>query len=174
MCDIDKISESARQALTEVRLSLTKVGSRLSGRKESTKNIKTALCKAGRSLGFRTAAQDVDKTVKDEGEWLFDVVWMSLAWEPRRQLKRIHLVVESEWGNQGDIRDDFEKLLVARSDVRLMIFQASNKAEVKEVFNLLQGEAEGFEQRQAGDYYLLAGYDLRNAIFRWREFQVEP
>ena len=70
--------------------------------------------------------------------------------------------------------DDFEKLLVARSCVRLMIFQAPNKAEVEEVFNLLQGEAEGFEQRQAGDYYLLAGYDLRNAIFRWCEFQVEP
>ena len=70
--------------------------------------------------------------------------------------------------------DDFEKLLVARSCVRLMIFQASDEAEVEEVFNLLQGEAEGFEQRQAGDYYLLAGYNLRNSTFRWRKFQVEP
>ena len=150
---------------------MTKVGSRLSGKKESTKGLHSVK-QAGVSVFARP--QDVDKTVKDDGEWLFDVVWMSLAWEPRRQLKRIHLVVESEWGNQGDIMDDFEKLLVARSCVRLMIFQASNKAEVEEVFNLLQGEAEGFEQRQAGDYYFLAGYDLRNAIFRWRKFQVEP
>ena len=172
MCGIDKISESARQALTEVRLSLTKVGSRLSGKKESTKDIKTALCKAGRSLGFRTAAQDVDKTVKDDGEWLFDVVWMTLDWKPSRQLKRIHLVVESEFGNVGDIADDFEKLLVARSDVRLMVFKKCNKSKVEEEFNRLEKEAREFCQRQSGDYYILAGHDDAKSKFLWREFSV--
>ena len=173
MCNRDGISQRVRQALNEIRLSLAKVDSHLSGKKESTKEVKTKLCQTGRYLGYRVAARDVDDGYRNEKEWLFDVVWMSLAWEPR-QLKRIHLVVESEWGNCGDILDDFEKLLVARSDVRLMIFQASNEVEVEEMFDLLEREAEGFEQRQAGDYYLLAGYDRRNAIFRWCEFQVEP
>lgn len=172
MCNRDEISQRVRQALNEIRLSLTKVDSHLSGKKESTKEVKTKLCQTGRCLDYRVAARDVDDNDRDDKEWLFDVVWMSLAWKPRRQLERIYLAVESEWGNCGDILDDFEKLLVARSDVRLMIFQASNEVEVRKMFDLLEREAQGFEQSQAGDCYLLAGYDLRNSTFRWREFQV--
>ena len=116
--NIDKISESVREALI-------KVSSRLSGKGENDKkvrttDIKTELCEVGKELGYRVAASGVDNA-KDK-EWLFDVVWMTLDWEPFRQLKCIHLVVESELGNDGDVADDFEKLLVARSDVRLMVF----------------------------------------------------
>ena len=137
--NIDKISESVREALI-------KVNSRLSGKGENDKvwttDIKTELCEEGKELGYRVAASGVD-SAKDK-EWLFDVVWMTLDWEPFRQLKRIHLVVESEWGNDGDIADDFEKLLVARSDVRLMVFEKRNKSKVEEGFNRLEREAREF------------------------------
>ncbi len=177
MCNVDETSQSIRQALTEINARLAGQGA---SDKEWTNAVKTKLYQAGHNLGYRVATSLDRKRVAegcadgpDFGEWLFDLVWMVWNGEPQRQLNRICLVVESEWGNQDDIMDDFEKLLVARSCVRLMIFQASNRAEVEEVFNLLQGEAEGFEQRQAGDYYLLAGYNLRNSTFRWCEFQVE-
>ncbi|MCY4389848.1 MAG: hypothetical protein OXC18_22350 [Desulfurellaceae bacterium] len=147
---------------------------------EWTTAIKTALCQAGHGLNYLVAASlDRNRVVAgcaggpDFGEWLFDLVWMFWHGEPQRQLNRICLVVESEWGNRGDIMDDFEKLLVARSDVRLMIFQASNEVEVRKMFDLLEREAQGFEQSQAGDYYLLAGYDCEGSIFLWRELQVE-
>ena len=162
MCDRDETSQRVRQALTGVRLSLTRVGSHLSGRRESTT----------KGLGYRVAARDVDCRYRDDKEWLFDVVWMSLAWEPR-QLGRIHLVIEVEWGNCGDIMDDFDKLLVARSDVRLMIFQASNQKQVEEPLSLLKAEAQGFEPSQTGDYHLLAGYDCENSTFLWREFSIQ-
>ena len=165
--NIDEISKSVREALITVN-------SRLSGKGYGcgvwTKAIKTALCEIGNKFGYRVAARDVDNA-KDP-EWLFDVVWMTLAWEPSRQLERIHLVVESEWGNRSKIFDDFEKILVARSDVRLFIFEQSDKLKVEGVFNLLHREAQGFGQSQVGDYYLLAGYDCAESNFLWREFSV--
>ena len=165
--NIDKISNSVRKALITVN-------SHLSGKGDGpgvwTKAIKTEICEAGKKLEYRVAASGVDNA-KDT-EWLFDVVWMTLAWEPSRQLERIHLVVESEWGNRPKIFDDFEKLLVAHSVVRLFIFEQSDKSKVEEVFNLLHREARGFGQSQVGDYYLLAGYDCAESNFLWREFSV--
>ena len=93
-------------------------------------------------------------------------------WKPSRQLKRIHLVVESEFGNAGDVVDDFEKLLVARADVRLMIFEKRNKSKVEEAFNRFEREARQFCQSQSGDYYILAGRDGAESKFLWREFSV--
>ena len=37
------------------------------------------------------------------------------------------LVAECEWGNKGGIEDDFEKLLLARAGVRMMIFGSISK-----------------------------------------------
>jgi hypothetical protein len=36
------------------------------------------------------------------------------------------LVAEIEWGRGGAIRVDFQKLLLARADMRLMVFEARN------------------------------------------------
>lgn len=164
---IDEISKGVREALITVNPRLSCKGE---NGKVRTKVIKTALCETGNKLGYRVAASDVDNA-KDT-EWLFDVVWMTLAWEPSRQLKRIHLVVESEFGNAGDIVDDFEKLLVARADVRLMVFEKRNKSKVEEEFNRLQNEARQFCQSQPGDHYILAGRDEAESNFLWREFSV--
>ena len=165
--EIEKVTMS-------VRLALSKVSGLLAGKDAQkgdwTKAVKKELTKAGNELKCRVAANGVDNA-KDV-EWLFDVVWMTLDWKPSRQLKRIHLVVESEFGNVGDIADDFEKLLVARSDVRLMVFKKRNKSKVEEEFNRLEKEAREFCQRQSGDYYILAGHDDAKSKFLWREFSV--
>ncbi len=178
MCNRDEISQRVHQVLTEVNDCLRGQGA---SDTEWTRAIKTGLCHAGHNLDYRVATSlDRRRATEgcadgpDFGEWLFDLVWMVWNGEPQRQLNRICLVVESEWGDRGDILDDFEKLLVARSCVRLMIFQASNGAEVEAIFNLLQEESQAFEQSQTGDYYLLEGYDCENSAFLWREFQVEP
>ena len=86
-----------------------------------------------------------------------------LAPDPDDALKGIRSVIK-------DCIDDFEKLLVARSDVRLMVFKKHNKSKVEEGFNRLEREAREFGQRQCGDYYILAGRDEAESIFLWREF----
>lgn len=163
-----------RKICTYVWQALDQGGERLAGQGVNnevwTHAIKSALCDAGHTLGYRVATGGVAQA--DEQEWLFDQVWMDWLAKPR-QLKRIGLVVECEWGNQGDIFDDFEKLLVARADVRLMIFQAGNAEGVNTKFDLLEEEARDFFQSRIGDYYMFVGYDVQRSVFLKREFSIE-
>ena len=128
-----------RKICTHVWQSLKRVNERLAGRgvcdRVWTHDIKSELCSAGQALEYYVCTSGV--TSANHGEWLFDQVWMDWIRTPR-QLKRIGLVVECEWSMLcDDIFDDFEKLLVARADVRLMIFQARNREGVDKVFALL-------------------------------------
>ena len=50
---------------------------------------------------------------------LYDVTWLK---HENDELVDAPLVAECEWGNKRDIEYDFEKLLLARAGVRLMIF----------------------------------------------------
>ncbi len=95
-----------------------------------TTAVKTKLCKIGRDrFGCKVCASGVDKA--DFGEWLYDVTWLEYEKNDRGKLVNLvdaPLVAECEWGNKGDIEDDFEKLLLARAGVRLMIFDGNYEA----------------------------------------------
>tara|TARA_R110002110_G_scaffold85816_4_gene223699 strand:- start:32918 stop:33385 length:468 start_codon:yes stop_codon:yes gene_type:complete len=141
------------------------------GNKEWTAVIKSELCRVGggNPFGYRVAASGVTK--KDYGEWLYDVVWLDYAEGDTRQLLSVPFVAESEWGNDGDINDDFEKLLVARADVRLMIFGEANPDNDATV-ERLKSYVNGFSGTQKGDVYLLAMYENREAWFRYCRIDV--
>ena len=104
------------------------------GDTEWTKAVKTKLCKIGREFGCKVGAGGVDNL--DYGEWLYDVTWLEYEREsddfkwPSAALIKAPLVAECEWGrgnNLGYIVEDFEKLLLARADVRLMIFDGNHE-----------------------------------------------
>ena len=155
--------------------SLNRVNERLAGRGQGarvwTHNIMSELCNAGQALGYDVCTTGGVTQANSPG-WLFDQVW--LDWIPTpRQLKRISLVVECEWGMTcEEIFYDFEKLLVARADVRLMIFQARNAERVNELFDGMEEEARDFYQSQPGDYYMLVGYDNAESVFLRRQFSI--
>ena len=72
------------------------------------------------------------------------------------RVKGVPLVAEIEWGNRGDVWDDFQKLLVARAGVRVMIFD--------DHAGLLEELREHVRQyRNGGDRYLLAQYRTAQA-----------
>ena len=157
---VKNICVESWQALTHVRDCLAGLGVRDT---VWTHAVKSELCAAGQALGYYVCTSGVAQA--DHGEWLFDQVWMNWTLTPR-QLKRIGLVVECEWSRtQAEIFDDFEKLLVARADVRLMIFQALTAPDVHALFARLRAETQGFPQHQSGDYYMLAGYDRATSSF---------
>lgn len=107
---------------------------------------------------------------KNCGEWLHDQTWLDYNWGiTPRQLKRMVMALESEWGNAGDVLDDFEKLLVARADLRVMIFQAPDADALSEIFRQLTEAERRCETRVAGDNYLLCGYDNQRCRFDFRE-----
>ena len=126
-----------------------------------TKKIKTLLCKIGKDLDYYTCASQVDKYVV-QGEWLFDVAW--LDWEEKdKKLKSVPLVAECEWGDRDHIRDDFQKLLVARADIRLMVCDAGwvcrDDSKAHKTAEQLCNWIKGFKGSQAGDTYLLVAWE---------------
>ena len=135
-----------------------------------TKAVKTKLCEIGqdRRFGCKVCASGVDKAA-NFGEWLYDVTWLEYdkngrsELEARKKLVDVPLVAECEWFNLGDIIDDFEKLLLARAGVHLMIFEGLSeripKPRSKEVAEQLAGRVKEFNGSCAEDAWLLASWE---------------
>ena len=163
-----------REICRHVWQSLNRVNKQLAGRgvgdRVWTHAVMSELCNAGQALRYDVCTSGV--TQADCNGWLFDQVWLDWI-STSRQLKRIGLVVECEWGRTCEqIFHDFEKLLVARADVRLMIFQARNAERVNELFDCMEEEARDFFQSHPGDYYMLVGYDNAESVFLRRQFSI--
>ncbi|MDE2756691.1 MAG: hypothetical protein OXI92_09115 [Acidobacteriota bacterium] len=179
MCDKDDIIRSVQNCLDGM-LKKTEGASpdQLELPSWWTRQTMIALCGWGLRKGFHVCASKM----KDEadmielaqkcggiiqGEWLND--FTCLDHDDDGWLKRIPLVAESEWNDKKDeIEKDFKRLLVARADVRVMVFNGnryrtdeSRSSQGKT--SIESGGLEKFtkyinecEHTQAGDTYLLA------------------
>ena len=149
-----------------------------------TPAVKTKLCKIGQEFGCKVGARadEVDEADRDYGEWLYDVTWLEyererdgLKW-PATALIEALLVAECEWGrgkNLEYIVEDFEKLLLARADVRLMIFDGNHKPGSKEIAERLAGKVREFKSSRAEDTWLLAAWEGGNDDWSFRYFTIE-
>ncbi len=73
-----------------------------------TLGVNQAIVNVGRKFGYLTAARKhVDSD--DEVEWLYDVVWYQL--DNEKNLTRVPLAAECEWGGEEDIKYNFEKII---------------------------------------------------------------
>jgi hypothetical protein len=81
-----------------------------------TRAVKQALVDVGRKYSWLTAANGCDSD--DGAEWLYEVVWYQS--DKANHFTDICLAAESEWGGEGAIKVDFEKLLVARTRYRVI------------------------------------------------------
>jgi len=96
------------------------------------------------------------------GEWLYDILW----WhgDDQRYIIESPLVAESEWGNNIDkIKDDFPKLLLARSEHRIMIFEgypeeSHRRNNVAEKIDWCKKQIRNFSCTQKGDRYLFCAW----------------
>ena len=140
------------------------------GNKKWTRAAKTELCKIGRGFGCYVCASGVDEEAKpDHGEWLYDVTWLEYG-RNNGPLVDVTLVGECEWAGQtlssGDSLkyrdahdDDFEKLLLARGGVRLMIFQGSNEDASRKIAKRLAKRIREFNGSRAEDAWLLVAWE---------------
>jgi hypothetical protein len=123
--------------------------------------VKEALVSVGRSFGWLTAANGCNS---DEGkEWLYDVVWYQL--DRAGHMTDVPLVAESEWGGENAIKEDFEKLLVARSKYRVMVFQADSEDAVRNLFRKMRIWVSKFHCTRPGDRFLLVGWARNHWVF---------
>ena len=79
-----------------------------------------------------------------------------------------HLVAECEWGNLGDIYDDFEKLLLARSGVRLMVYTGwTDYGGPVGIAKRLARKVGNFNGSCSEDSWLLAGWQSDGSERGW-------
>ena len=104
-------------------------------------------------------------------EWLYDFVWYD---NNEFGLNDVYLVVESEWknpwGNEDycyDIQYDFEKLILARSPYRLMIFEGDNLEENSRYLDTLKKVVGNCKLTSAGDRYMFAAWDKEKQEFHF-------
>lgn len=135
-----------------------------------TKAVKTTLCRVGRDFGCSVWASGVEGYDKDGGEWLYDVTWLKYKGD---LLKSLSMAAECEWGTRGAVKDDFEKLLLARAAVRVMVFdgmmhEGGAEATANEICNWIGA----YEDSQKGDTYLLIGYEADEDNWWFRYFKI--
>lgn len=144
------------ELITAVRTALDAIFRRR-GDLNWTAEVKQALITA-----CRECVQDAElyagsvENAADGLEWLYDVT--CLVYHDDAYLKRIPLVAESEWGNPQAIFYDFEKLLLARADVRVMVFDGGYWGEEENKFETLARYITRCDRTEPGDTYLLAAY----------------
>lgn len=121
-----------------------------------TLQIKTAIARlAGKAnnLAYASGADAVQG-----GEWLYDLIWLDYS-PVERKLSRTILVLECEWERkQSAIEDDFLKLLVARADLRVMVFQVAKAKAWQKLVDRLVGLVQVYQQSRQGDRFLLSGW----------------
>ncbi len=128
----------------------------------------TTLCRSGREIGCTVGANPryVDQEFRDGNEWLYDVYWVK--YDQDGWIRSMPLAAESEWGGRDQADYDFQKLLIVKATVRVMIYEGRTR----------DGGTEGFANRFAyhverfhgepGDTYLLIGFDPQEAGWRFR------
>lgn len=87
-------------------------------------NCQVAANKKRVGRGFEQISQLVAGDNPDHNEWLYDILWWHQN-HPEYMLD-VPLVAETEWRGDDDFKYDFQKLLIARSKYKVMIFQCGN------------------------------------------------
>lgn len=100
-----------------------------------TKLLKVKLCELGEDDGYIACTSGHGE--RFFGEWLYDLIWYADDAEGR--IIELKLILESEWQAGFDhIWYDFEKLLVAKCEHKLMVFQCNQKNREKFVGKMIE------------------------------------
>lgn len=137
-----------------------------------TKAVKEEIIKVCKRSGSDWQASASQCGNANTGEWMYDVVcW---RYDGQGNMIAVPLVAECEWGNEDQIKDDFEKLLVSRSKFRVMVFQAGSEESVKRIFDDMKGWVRMFQGTKAEDRYLLAGWSPDSNRFSFNLHVAPP
>ena len=117
-------------------------------RRERTAKLKSLLLCIGEAEGFDVCPHS------NEPQWLFDFIWYQVTGDTH-QLRNIVLAVEMEWDPKpGSIRYDFEKLLVSKAPLKLMIYEDCRRG----VLDELKRSLLTYTQPTDAELYILAEF----------------
>ena len=94
---------------------------------------------------------------KGAGEWLLDLIWYRMTDDDGDEhLREIVLAMESDWSHYTwDVKYDFEKLLVVRSPIKILIAENYHG----DVLSMVEDELKSYADSTIGETYLIALYE---------------
>ena len=120
------------------------------GNKDWTHDCLNALVKLGRKIGYGVCPEP--EIMK--GEWLYDLIWYTeeeSEWPNR--VTDVVLAIESEWSQKlSDIRYDFQKLVQAKSRLKMLISNKLSPDDLKR----LKYDIECFQRKDESEIYIFA------------------
>lgn len=143
---------------------------------QATAIIKTTIAQFGKDE-FNCWISTHSLDIADGGEWLYDLVLYEMVDQKEfSRLKKIHLVVESEFSkiNFGGFKEDFDKLFLASKATKLFIFRRKNEAEFEKVLQYGQLAVNDFEDFDINDSIHLIYWDeIDGKEFKYKEFKKQ-
>ena len=131
------------------------------GKREWTAGVKNALCGVGRSFRYKYVNTVIDHLLlpqelrheyqpPDYGEFIYD---LSIQDKDQDGNWSNVVIAECEWGDKTYIKEDFEKLVVGRAALRVMVYDNyyATPTDFTKWIDLHQGN-------RPGDTYLLVAY----------------
>lgn len=134
-------------------------------RGEWTEQTKNELAAMAHEKGFKAYASTCETA--DGGEWMFDLCWIDYS---NPILKAVPLAAEFEFNSKASAAlEDFQKLLVARAEHRLMLFVPEGRnADHAEATASLVRDIPKFAQGVPGDRYQVGCWDEMVHRYRWQ------
>lgn len=132
-----------------------------------TREIKDRLCRLGQSQGFKVGTSGCISASPDWGEWLYDMTWFEVHED---RIVRLPMILESEW-IFGGVEDDFYKLVQARADLRVLIFE-NKYSRIASKLEELKSRLSDFRQAEAGDRYLFAANNWDQTGFVFESYAI--
>jgi hypothetical protein len=128
-----------------------------------TQEIKLRLAPIARNIGLNACANGIGE---DHKEWLYDMAWCEE--NDNEGFVDLPLVLESELSPDPEVDKDFQKLVQARADHRIFIFQVKTQNDVLAKIGKYIDQVKRFKKSVSGDRYLFIG-------LKWnpREFYFE-
>jgi hypothetical protein len=135
-----------------------------------TKRIFKRIGDLGQSLGHAVCSSRKD--VGFDNGWLYDLIWYKNG-EDDDFLHSVSLILECEWNTSYKlIKYDFEKLLVCRADLKIMIFQSRQK-HLANRFELLERGIAAYSHLEVNEVYLLICFNLTSSLFEIKRVKAQ-
>ena len=135
--------------------------------REWTIEIKNRICKIGKERGYEVRASSSEEA--HSAEWLYDVIWRKMS---GNKVVDVGLVLESQWDRSG-IVDDFQKLLLARAELRCMIFCTASKQSAEVEIGELINQVGKFSGTQPSDKYLFCAWLADEKHFYFHDYAFD-
>lgn len=141
-----------------------------------TVNVKKAMCHLAKdkyavwTLKAEECEMENTETHMSGHEWLYDLIWYKYKEGKHYALTEIILAMESEWGGKrkgaddendpyGEVKYDFQKLLVCNSPLKLMVFKThGNNIDTNKLLEYFQERINESVNTRPNEIFIIAYY----------------